>query len=876
VFYSLRTNKKRISLLLTLCLASGLSIEKVNAEVTNPKFIDVVILQVAGKVSAKSRLDLINDINSDVFSRWDSYGIRFQLGQTPSSPLVLSTPIQCSGYQVASQLVNIRKSFYQEMKMSNAANRYLIALAPEAGCIWEGVSLLPSDVNAGGVVLLQETTNPFVISHELGHVLSLGHSNLLQCASGAKDGAWSEDCKGVEYGGAIDLMSNVENKLPLSTYHQWRIGLLESKNVLQNWVEEKIKLNSVDSKVGTRAIFIRDGNSTYWVEYRKAALQNGYKPGLVIYRTDPPPSRFILSPNPGHSFAEDPSSVVATDIWMLNLDDYRYSQGRASGSMTLIPERSFTTHSGSVTFMVRPSSDQESIEVSVERKRDTVSPKKPLLNEKTKWISSDSSVISETYLNSEYDIKSYEIQVNGKILPVQSESSTTWTPTFLNPLSAPASVLVRNLPEGEYNLSIRALDFAGNVSAWSDSTSVFIDRSFPQISPIFIPTAVSGRGIEMLWSGTKDIGSELCNTRVVNEDDFVLQQDSSRADPKLVMPLEGDKKYRVEVYDCLGNGISSELQIRNRFLPASKSKRTSNWTQEQDRSGLTKFVCLGSCSASTTVKGNFVILSGHGSPDVMLSGKRIGRITSSGSSIIKVGYQGTTDNRSKVLRISGKDFSFYGIATYDLKLSVREKLLRRELAPDPSLEDTRQSLLLKFGFSSSDFGGEWNVLPMARGTTLMDPTLDLCKAKYTSDQDRAERRQVTVFKGVSPYLFLSSEVVKYKDSESALNAFSELEEQVARCRLDSGGIDISGQFEVHTFLDFPRNVAISSSGVKKVFVRVNIGSEGNARSLIGLYQFFRDTFSGIYVVRVGSNTFSDAEVARWLEVAQIVEGRLTS
>lgn len=849
-------------------------IEKVSAEVLNPKLLDIVVLQAAGKVSGKSNSDLVNGIVSDVIPHWSSNGIKFQLGESSSKPLVLATPINCSGNQVSSQLINIRKSFYQEINVADSSNRYLIAIAPNAGCIWEGVSLLANDVNSGGVVLLEDNISPFVISHELGHALGLGHSNLLQCASGAKDGAWSQDCKGVEYGGAIDLMSNVDNRLPLSTYHQWRIGLLDSKNVVQNWVEEKITLNAVDSKTGNRAIFIRDGNSTYWVEYRKAALQNGYKPGLVIYRTDPLLSRFISSPNPEDSSAENPGPAVATDIWMLNLDDYRYSQGRTSGSMTLTTERSFTTHSGLITFTVGPGLDLDSVEVSVSRKPDTIPPKKPLLVEKSRWTSADSSIISESYLNSEFDIRTYEVQINGKISMVQSESSTSWTPTFLNPLRAPASVLVRNLPEGEYSLSVRAIDFSSNVSPWSDAISVYIDRSFPKISSTFTPSVVTGKGIEVLWSGTQDLGSGLCNTRVVNEDDFVLQQDFSKADPKLVFPLEGVKKYRVEVYDCLGNGISSQIQIDNRFLPASKSKRTSKWTQEKDISGLTKFVCSGSCTASTTVRGNFVVLAGSGSPDLLLSGKRIGKVNSSGNGLIKMGYQGTTDNRSKVLRISGKNFSFYGIATYSLKVKVEREILRRELAPDASLEDSKQVLLMKRGFSASDFGGNWNVLPMARGTTLLDPTLDLCKARYESDQNRLERRQVTVFKEISPYLFLSSEVVRYKDSKSALEAFNELEAQVNKCKSDSGAIDASGRFESHTFLEFPRNVAIGASGTKKVFVRVNIGSEGNARSLIGLYQFFGDIFSGIYVVRDGSNAFSDDEVVRWLEAAALVEDRL--
>jgi hypothetical protein len=163
---------------------------------------------------------------------------------------------------------------------------------------------------------------------------------------------------------------------------------------------------------------------------------------------------------------------------------------------------------------------------------------------------------------------------------------------------------------------------------------------------------------------------------------------------------------------------------------------------------------------------------------------------------------------------------------------------------------------------------------MARGTTLQDPTLDLCQPKYVSDQNRLERRQVTIFKNPSPFLFLSSEVVKYRDVSSANDAFLELDSQVKKCKSDSGGIDVTGQFETHTFLEFPTG-AISNQGMsKKVFVRLNIGSGQAARSLIGLYQFYGDIFSGVYVVRAGENAFSDDEVLRWLEVARVIENRL--
>ena len=74
----------------------------------------------------------------------------------------------------------------------------------------------------------------------------------------------------------------------------------------------------------TRAIFLRDGDSTYWVEYRRATAGATYKPGLVIYRTDPPPLSAIVSPNPEDGLGAEFASTVGSDIWMLNWDNYTY------------------------------------------------------------------------------------------------------------------------------------------------------------------------------------------------------------------------------------------------------------------------------------------------------------------------------------------------------------------------------------------------------------------------------------------------------------------------------------------------------------------------------------------------------------------------
>jgi hypothetical protein len=190
------------------------------------------------------------------------------------------------------------------------------------------------------------------------------------------------------------------------------------------------------------------------------------------------------------------------------------------------------------------------------------------------------------------------------------------------------------------------------------------------------------------------------------------------------------------------------------------------------------------------------------------------------------------------------------------------------------LSESLQKNMVRYGFNGDDFASGWAVLPMERGTTLDDPTLDLCSAAYKSESGRQYRRQVTASKVGSPYLFLSTEVVKYKDKSAADAALAELQANYAACVKNKGGVERDGTFVDYSFAPLPASSAVLVNENSRVLVRAQIGKSVTARQLLAFYQFKGEMFTGLYVVKSGETEISDAEVKRWFDAASVIAQRL--
>jgi hypothetical protein len=850
------------------------------AYAVDERIIDVVEVTWAGAAAPPGNAAAIAKvIDTEVNADWKKFTtlvgdtkdrvVSFSSGKVLNEPIGLTSRMACTGSASSDFMSSIRGEAYKRLGIADNSERYLVVVAPKAGCIWSGRALVGNVKTKKGTLILHDTASSFVITHEIGHNFGLGHSNFLRCDSGANDGAWSDTCKAVEYGGTIDVMGNVDTRSPLSTYHQWRMGLLDDSQVKQVWLSEVINLAPSDFANGTRAIYMRDGKAAYWIEYRRKLEGVGYKPGLVIFRLDPPPINSIVSPNPEDSAAGEFGEGLGADVWMLNLDNYVYKDSRSvGGSMTGLTA---TTYSGNISFSAVPS--ETGAVVTITRKADVNPPAVPPLVDVSGWRFPAMEILKPGYEDVETAIKEFEIQVDGVVKDLPVTEPEDWWPTYLNPFEPRKTVFLKDLPEGSYNFALRAIDLAGNKSPWTPIVKVTVDRGQPIVAPQFSLSSVNTNNVSLAWDGLKDPGSGLCQTNLVDEDGLILQSSTAKSSPVIKVQNGTTLATKAQAFDCIGNGVIGDLAITNTLVSADKSSKTGKWSPAGNAYPAGSIRCVGKCTLSLSAKGSVDVLVGIGAATVSVSNKTVATIADSKVAKMRVGARVEIGATKKVIRLTGSNFVAVGANTAAATFTNEKPLSRTPAEVDESLEDSKQLALSKYGFNVNDFSQEWMVLPMPGGTKTDDPTLDLCGGTFASEKERLERRQMSIFKQGSPFSFLSTEVVRYSSAAAATAAQKELIKVLAQCKTDKGYKNATGATTVYSFKELPPLPAGLVPESSRVLVNTVIDTGDAARHLLAFYQFNGEMFTGLYVISATPAGFTDAQVTKWLKVAVTLASR---
>jgi len=846
------------------------------------RIIDVVEVTWPGAAApAGNAAAVAKIIDTEVNAEWKKYTtlvgdtkdrvVSFTSGKVLTAPISLTSKMACSGAAASDFMSSIRPEAYKRLGISDFSTRYLTVVAPKAGCVWSGRANLGGIKSQSGTLILHDSASSFVISHELGHNFGLGHSNFLRCDNGANDGAWSDTCKAVEYGGTIDIMGNVDTTSPLNTYHQWRMGLLEDSQIKQVWLSEVVNLAPSDFANGIRAVYMRDGKAAYWIEYRRKLEGVGYKPGLAIYRIDPPPISSVVSVNPEDSGAGEFGEGLGNDVWMLNLDTYVYRDSRSvGGSMT---STTATTYSGNISFSAVPS-DTGAV-VTITRKSDVTPPAVPPLVDVSGWRFPAMEILKPGYEDAETAIKGFEIQVDGVAKELATSRPEGWWPTYLNPFEPRKTVFLRDLPEGAYNFALRAIDLAGNKSPWTPTVKVTVDRGQPVVAPQFSLSSLGTNDVSLAWDGLKDPGSGLCQTNLVDEDGLITQSSTAKSSPIIKVPTGTTLSSKAQAFDCIGNGVVGDLTLSNTLVKADKSSKTGKWSPAGGSYPAGSIKCVGKCTLSLSAKGSVDVLVGTGSATVTVSNSKVATIADSKVAKMRVGARVEIGETKKVIRLTGSNFVVVGANTTSATFANEKPLARTPAEVDESLEDSKQLALSKFGFNANDFSQEWIVLPMPKGTTTEDPTLDLCGGTFASEKDRLERRQLSIYKQGTPFSFLSTEVVRYSSAAAATAAQKELVKVLAQCQSEKGYKNATGAITPYEFKTLPTLPTGLVGENSRVLVNTIIDTGAAARQLLGFYQFNGEMYTGLYVICGSTTGFTDAQVAKWLKVAVTMADRLT-
>jgi len=871
--------KKRLISTFLVVVFAFISLGLAPAYAIDERVIDVVEVTWAGaSAPAGDAKKVASVIDTEVNADWKKYTtmygdtkdrtVSFKTGKVLDTQITLASKMACTGFVASEFMSSIRPEAYKRLGITDYSERYLVVVAPKAGCVWSGRAQLGGAKSKSGTLILHDSASSFVITHELGHNFGLGHSNFLRCDNAANDGPWGETCKGVEYGGTIDVMGNIDTTSPLNTYHQWRMGYIDDSQIKQVWQSEVINLAPSDFANGIKAIFIRDGRAAYWIEYRRKTDGAGYKPGLAIYRLDPPPISAVVSPNPEDAEAAEFGSVLGTDVWMLNLDTYQYKDSKSvGGSMTALTAK---TYSGNVSFSAVAS--ETGAAVTITKKADTTPPPVPNVIPVAQWSSPNMVILGPGGEDADTAIVGFEGQIDGVVQTLKASDIDGWLPTYLSPFVAPKTFYLRDLPEGSYSFAMRAIDIVGNKSDWSASQKVVIDRADPVVTNDFVLTGAAANELSLAWKGATDAGSGICQVNVVDEDGLVLQSSSVKNAPVIKVAAGATVTGLAQVFDCLGNGKAGDLSVTGKLVAGDKSSKTGKWSPAGAAYGGGAIKCVGKCTASVTISGKNDVLMGTGAATISVGNKTVATITDSKVAKLRIGATIDVGASKKVVRVSGSNFVLIGLSSFTTTLGSLKDLDRAPAISDPSLSDEKQIKLAKFGFRASDFSQEWTVLPMGRGTTLEDPSLDLCNGVYLSEKERVERRQVAATKEGSTFAFLSSEVVRYSSVAAATAAQKELVKVLAQCQSEKGYKDPTGAlvpYDFKTLTNIPAGVMGESN---RVFVYTNIDSGVRGRTLLGFYQFNGDMFTGLYVMN--TEGFSDAQVAKWLKVAATMASRL--
>lgn len=159
---------------------------------------------------------------------------------------------------------------------------------------------------------------------------------------------------------------------------------------------------------------------------------------------------------------------------------------------------------------------------------------------------------------------------------------------------------------------------------------------------------------------------------------------------------------------------------------------------------------------------------------------------------------------------------------------------------DTTLDDAVQQQLATVGLAASDLGGGLTVRLATDGTSLAVPSLNYCRATYTSEAAREAHRKVELLTAGGARTGVTSDAVLYRTPVDAVTALDELRAAQASCPAHRRVV-VSG----HVLRLAQRGSAdVPTAGLVAPADRVLVSTEVEDRSISSTYRV-----TGVYQVR---------------------------
>ena len=115
--------------------------------------------------------------------------------------------------------------------------------------------------------------------------------------------------------------------------------------------------------------------------------------------------------------------------------------------------------------------------------------------------------------------------------------------------------------------------------------------------------------------------------------------------------------------------------------------------------------------------------------------------------------------------------------------------------------------------------------------------------------------------------------MQYDNAESARLALSEVRSKLAECKKRGGFMEVTNAFTSYKFNETAQQERVLDYQ-SLVLVHAIIGEGANSRTLFGAYLFKDNYFTGLYVVKSGSQFFTGEEIEGWTKVSKVFLDRL--